>query len=277
MLPRQQFDKWLVKNKVILCERESGLFLASCLNDARITENDGFTKTMFMTLIYKVLYRQYIARLMEIFKTNVTITLSDGINKIQRALLNEAFLGSRPKHVVKTIETLQRLIPDPAKDDLVTLQNENERNRIWLDEWTKRMSIRMPTLINFEDLRWPENLKMHEVFDIRDVLKMRHLKLFPVDKQRAMRKVLENKTTHEPQRANSVSFVEGSYGDEQLTIFTDLDETQGMRKKKPVDTRMARVNKLIQKAEEKEKGKNKPKKWGAGGRFSLFDKQSHSS
>lgn len=74
------------------------------------------------------------------------------------------------------------MIPDPYKDDLVNLQNENERNRIWLDNWTDRISSRLPTLVNFNDLRWPETLKMHEIFDIRDVLKMRYLRAFPIDK-----------------------------------------------------------------------------------------------
>ena len=74
------------------------------------------------------------------------------------------------------------MITNPYKDDLVAMQDENERNRIWLDNWTVRMTCRLPTLVNFNDLRWPESLKFHEIFDIRDILKMRFLRQFPIDK-----------------------------------------------------------------------------------------------
>jgi hypothetical protein len=59
------------------------------------------------------------------------------------------------------------------------------------------MSLRLPTLVNFDDLRWPETLKMHETFDVRDVLKMRYLRKFPVDLQRHMRDVLQAEDSNE--------------------------------------------------------------------------------
>lgn len=69
------------------------------------------------------------------------------------------------------------------------------------------------------------------------------------------------------QEKNNVSFVSGGYGDEQMNIFTDI---QAIKKRQPL-TKSSMVNKLIAMAEDEDK-KEKPHKWGSGGRYTLFDK-----
>ena len=44
------------------------------------------------------------------------------------------------------------------------------------------MSIRHSGLVNFDDLRWPPEINMEDIFDIRDILKQKFLRFFPLDK-----------------------------------------------------------------------------------------------